>query len=526
MSTFVEKIFRTDSGVDSYNPDLITDQLTFFYLTNVEPRLGRLKSSNGLSQFFDLTAALAANDQLISFAYYQLSTRSYCNLYVFSRTSIYWFDFSIGQFAIVPIYTGFLDSADIYVTLPWYDALYVTKPRCSYVKVVRKEITVISGAPSAKYGIIANSHAYLAGINDGITSQLARVRWSDLDDPESFALNPQSSEADLFDLEPDSMEITGLSYQRSSTRVYAINTIWQGTPIGFPGGFRHEPVFPGIGNIFHYAVVRNQSVDYFIAADNIYSLNGFQLVPIGDRIFERFINDVDTTPSGGDSTVNIRGYLDSRRYQVYWTYKSISKQSLWSIVYNYKEDKWSERDPQDIRGWLDAPRTALRGYDAIDDIGTIIDDDHDLIDNPLAGYPVVIPQLAGIGSKVAQTGSTFLKLDGSSFANLVETTDFFFDSVVEVKEINKVSLAFVGSGAPNLTIQVGVRSSQSDVITWSAALGVVTENDGVSFFVRAQGVGKYIRFRFSWNNTDNSYVDDIRVIQLTKVDDSDVNQEK
>lgn len=529
MSTQINRQFRTSDGVNAYDPELVASELVFFYLTNVEPRLGRLFSSRGYTQFQSLAATLAGGDQLVGLSFYQLSTRSYVNLYVFSKTSVYWFDFSTALFNVTPIYTGFVSSLDPYVFLPWYDGLYVTKLLSPYVKLQRRTATVIADVPSARYGLVANSHAYLGGVNDGITSQMAQVRWSDLDDPESFAFDAQASEADFFDLEPDSLEITGLSYQRSSVFVYTPNTIWAGSYVGFPGGFRHDPVFPGLGAIFHDCVVRSKEVDYFIGADGIYMLNGLQPVSIGDRIFERFIADVNVEPVGGDPTVSVRGYLDSRKNQVFWVYNSTAQGGMWSIVYNYKEQKWSERDPQGVRGWLDSPRIALRGYDAINNVSTTIDSTTTIIDNPFDGYPIVLPQLMTAGSKVgavSKTSENRLKLDGTAFAHTIETADFYFDDFIAIKEVNKANLVYTKTGAATPQIQVGIRANQGDAVAWSSAINQSANEGGSSFFFRSAGAGRYIRFRFTWSNADAIYITDVRLLSLTKVENQDVISEK
>lgn len=535
MSTFIKKSFRTASGVDAYNPDIVAEELAFFYLDNIEPRLGRLVASRGYALFQNLAATLAAQDVLIGFAFYQLSTRDYVNLYVFSKTSVYWFDFSTSLFYTTAIYTGFPSSLDPYVFLPWYDALYVTKLLAPYVKLERKTATVISGVPSARYGLVANSHAFLGGVNDGVTSQLARTQWSDLDAPESFGIDVEASEADFFDLEPDSREITGLSYQRGSVVVYAQNTIWLASYVGFPGGFRHDPIFPGVGNVFHDAVVRAKDVDFFIGPDNFYALNGSQLVPIGDPIYERFINDVYMSPVAGVAPLSVRGYHDPRKRQVFWVYSSRSQSfAMWSVVYNYGENKWSERDPQDIRGWFDAPRVAMRGYDAIDDVSTIINSASGLIDDPTAGYPVVLKQLAGCGQKVGAqetyalttSSATIVKLDGSSFAYKMETVDFLGEDFAEFKEYHQANILLTRFGTPTIYVEVGIRTDQSSSFSWSDPIELTTLDGSTLFPFRAQGVARYLRFRFTWTAANNSYVNDIRVLSITKVNTPDANTSK
>lgn len=521
MTSHVPRQFRLTEGVDAYNPDVIEKDLVFAYLNNVDPRLGRLWASKGYASFQNL--ALSGSDRIISFGSYQLASRQYNDLYAFSRTKVFWFNFSTGLFDTTPIYTSFYSSDDPYVLIPWYGALYVTKPLSPYVRLQHKTATVISNALSARYGLLANSHAYFASVNDGVTNHLGRIRWSDLDDPESIEFDAQSSEADFFDLEPDSRQITGVSYQRGTPLVYAENNIWGGTPIGFPGGFRHDPLFPGIGNIFHNAVIRNKEVDFFIAQDNIYALNGLQLEPIGDAIYDRFINSVKIS-----SDTSVRGYIDSRKDQVFWVYTK-TDDSLWSIVYNYKEKKWSERDPQSLTAWWDSPRVAMRGYDAIDDIATLIDNVATMIDDPAGGYPVVLPQLGGTSLSpaiVVKANDANLRAVGTAFSHLIETFDFYFDTIGEVSEITKALIEYTGAGTPNLTVSIGTRDNQSAAIVWSATKAVDTSKGSLAFFIRSIGVGKYIRFRFAWGNTDANRITDLRLLSLVKVEEEDVTVEK
>lgn len=512
--------FKLTEGIDAYNPDVVADLLVFLYLNNVDPRLGRLMASKGYSLFQDLS--LAVGEKIVSFGYYQLSNRVFNNLYAFSKTSVYWFDFDLEQFDTVPIYTGFFSSEDPYVLLQWYDALYVTKLYSPYVKLQRKVATEIANAPYARYGIVANSHVYLGAVGDTIESSLALIRWSDRDDPESWAIDPNASEADFFNLEPDSRQITGMSYQRGSPLTYAENNIWIGRDIGFPGGFAHEPLFPGIGNIFHDAVVRNKEVDYFIGQDDIYELNGLQLVPIGEKIFSRFIEDIKINVN-----TRCRGYIDSRKDQVFWIYTA-NDDSQKSIVYNYREKKWSQRDPQNLCGWFDSPRVALRGYAVIDDVTEIIDTVTTLIDDPDEGFPVVLPQLGGVNGHVVKASNEKTKYGGDSFAHLVETFDFFFETIGQVNEITKILLEYVGDGTSNVQVFIGTRANQAADVSWSAAVDLDNVTDSsLAFYVRRLGVGKYIRFRFTWGNTGVNYIDELRLLSLQQVKkDADVTPQE
>jgi len=509
-------IFKLNSGIDTYNPPLESDSLKFFTLDNLEPRLGRIIATAGYELYQDIS--LSGTDAVLGFAYYTLPMFNFTCLYAFSKTSVYFFDFQLEEFDTTPIYGGFASSDEPYTVFQWYDALYVTKLSGPFVKIQHKTATVVSDAIYGKYGIVANSHVMFGNVNDGSTTTATRIRWSDLDAPESFELDPNNSEADFFDLEPTNIQITGMSYQRGSPLVYSESAIWIGTYVGFPGGFTWQPLFTGLGNIFHYAVVRYKEVDYFISNDNIYSLNGFQPTTIGDDIWERFIEDVKVS-----GNTKVFGYSDSKKDQVFWVYQR-KDNTYWSIVYNVKEGKWTERDPQDLTTFFDAPKIALRGFEVIDDVATLIGSDSDLIDDPDAGYPVVIPQLVGAPNAtkpVIGTTGGILKLNGDGFNFIAETFDFFFNSIEDTEEINKCSIEFTGSGNPNLQVSICGRKNQDSAVTWSSPVDVENIDGSRSFYFRSSGVGKYIRFKFTWTNTATDYITDLRLISFRKVEDDD-----
>jgi hypothetical protein len=521
--------FPLAQGLDLYSPALVGRDLQFVTLDNLEPRLNRIMATKGFS-LRQAIAGMSATDRIIDFGYYSLNNRRFVNFYAFSKTRVYRYNFDTGAFITTPIYSGFYDSEVPYVILPWYDALYVTKPNSPLVKIQRDTVTVVANGFHARYGIIANSHLYFGSIGDSFDDYLARLRWSDLDAPENLVIDPNESEADLFDLEPDSGEITGISYQRGTPVVYTYDCLWAGRPIGFPGGFRHEPLIPGIGNIYHGGVIRNKELDFFIGKDNFYALNGLQVVPIGDLIWEYFVETISK-----DDSVTVRGFIDSRKFQVFWVYPDTDGNKR-SVVYNYKEKKWSTRDSQNLTAFFDSPRTALRGYKVIDDYdqlpADLIDTASDLIDDPDAGFPEVLPQLAGTLDDadepiVADVSNEVLKVDGTEFTCVLETADFYFKTLGEYNEVTKALIEMVSTGEPDVTIAIGSRKNQSEAISWSAEVPIDRVTSGnLAFFFRRFGRGHFLRFRLTWANEATDYVDELLALSLVEVaDDSETVEE-
>lgn len=525
MSTWDPKTLELNGGVDTYSPAIAGEELKFLTLNNIEPRLGRLFASKGSSLF---QVVDSGTERIVSFAMYHLSNRQGTNIYALSSTKAYWFNIATGLFENTAIYSGFLNTNDPYVVLPWYDCVYVTKPGQPLVRLQHKTATVISNSAWGRYGVVANGHLYLGCAGDSISNQLARVRWSDLDDPESWAIDTNASEADFFDLEPEERQITGISYQRGRPLVYSEDSIWTGQYIGFPGGFRHEPLFPGLGNIFHGSVVRTKEVDYFIGKDNFYALNGLQPVPIGDEIFPRFIDDVVIT-----SDTVVKGYFNPRKHQVFWVYDSVAHtgSGLWAVVFNYKENKWSERRAEGLLSFFDPPRTKVRGYTVINDNATVINSASGLID-ALENILTTVPQLACVPYSsvfhVVTPEGSFKPYNDTLQECALETFDFYVDDFTKVKEVTKLVFEAVRTSTlPSTLLYVGTRKNQSDAITWSSSISTDSLDSNLAFFIRSEGVGRYIRFRLYFNNVAANYISQLLLLSITKVEENvDANATK
>lgn len=510
MSSITPLLYPLNQGVDTYNPPIASKDLFFTQLIQIEPRLGRLQASRGLAAFQSLAASLGPGDALMGFGYYSLTQLLAVNFYAFSKTKVFWFDFSTGFFDPTPIYSGFTSSEDPYAVMPWYDGLFVTKPG-RMVKLASNTATVVPGI-SAKYGIVANSHLYLGDVTD-VARDKTRLRWSDLDAPESFDIQPDSSEAGFFSIEPPAIAIRGITYQRGNPVVYTDAGLWSGTAIGFPGGFVHQPLYPGVRLPYDYTVVQYKDIDYFIGEDNFYALNGFQVVPIGDAIWERFQSLLKV-----ETNTKVRGFVDSRRDQIFWTFTRADNDQLWSVVYNYKEAKWSERDALNVTAWFDAPKFFLSGYTPIDEISAQIDTVSTSFDED-EGLDVLIPQLAAVVGQIGKVDGTVEPAIYSAVEGKVETFDFFYDSIDEVKTLIRAVVEFTGGGSPDLELEIGSRDSQFETISWSSPISVTNYKGKKAFFFRSTGIGKFIRLRFTWTNSNTNYIDDMRLVEIQKVQD-------
>lgn len=489
-------------GIQTYQPAISSLDLAFCDLHNLEPRRGRLYASLALTDF---SADLAAvGDYVVGFGYYQFGDNQTANLYAVTTKAIYWFDFVAGQFSSTPVYTYATASSVPPAFLQDLDSLFVVRYKQPVIKL-QSAVATVSEMPRARYGLVFNSHAFLANVGSASSTNQSKVQWSDLELFESFEVDPTQSEADFFVLEPGAGEITGLSLQRGSGIIYTPTSIWIATYVGFPGSFTFQPLFTGNGNQYHHAVVRAKELDYFIGLDNFYVLNGYQLEPIGDAVWERFIGELKKEPN-----CSVFGYLDTRNTQVFWVYQK-EDDTYASVVYNYKEQKWSFRDSQQISAFFDSPRINLRGYIVIDDVSETIDDVTGTPDGDDFVFSRNFPQLLGaFNSRKVLTWGTHA-LGTCRF----ETFDFYADNIEQVKEINRLTLDFKSTGSPQLQLFVGTRHSQNDDVTWSAAIDKEVQDGSQSFFSHSQAVGKYVRFKVVVTNETNHELKEMLMWSMT-----------
>ena len=335
-----EIVFDFDIGIDTYQPSITSERLFLSQLSNISPRNNRLVTVEGVTTI----QTLAGNLPIRSFPWYLNVSTNETRLYATTKDKVFYLDNSSENFVeITGIDFGVMDTPVSWV--PWFDRVFITRLGQPLAYLRGSEFVTVdsswqpnSGNTSARYIIDADNHLFMANLIEGINPALTRVRWSDLQDPENFTVS-RGTEADFFDLETSDTEITGLSKQRGYIIIYTRNSIWRANYEGLPTIFNLTPVLNGVGNIFHYGVVREKQLDFFVGQDNFYMLDGFRLIPIGDPIWRFFEDELQ-----GDFEFNdyMYSYLDEQNMECVWTYLR-SDDSIHAVVYNYRENKWSDR---------------------------------------------------------------------------------------------------------------------------------------------------------------------------------------
>ena len=488
-------------GVDTYSPPISAKEFKARSLKNLQPRLNRLIAATGLTELQTI-----AGQQIMAYASYTHPTSLYSGLYAITRTRVYVFDFATLLFRTTPIYSGFTDNGDGYAVVPWFDCVYVTKLGVT-VKLAADVVTVMTTMPSARYAMASAGHMLMANISTPGGEFPNTVINSDLYLPERFVIDT-NSEADFFEMESPDGELTGLSYQRGNNLIYTRNSIWIATYSN--GLYKFDPLYTGIGNSYHGAQVRVKEIDMFISDDGIYVIDGLQLRSIGDPIWSFFSNDIAVTSLFD----YVRGRVDAKNFEVSWTYPRAGG-ALWSIVYNYKEDKWSDRDPQDI---LTGIRFAvpLRGFRTIDSFSDIIDSgtiSSYIIDGAWQYTTYSIRDLFGTTTGVIGTAQgSAEEVSEAPIVVELESFDLYYEETDEVKEISKIVIQFKELGTAPVQLQVATRHTQSEDLVWSAPVALTRENNETAFYFRNLGVGKFIRFKFTCSNTAENALQELYTI--------------
>ncbi len=524
MSDFKEQIFRLGDGVDVYNPDVTQADLKFKRLSNLQPYKGRLVSAKGFTQLTQLLFG-----EVAGFAFSTEPYSLYSSFYAFTSQGVHSYDFFSDEFFALA-YTWPSGSAPV-AFVSWYDRVYVSRKGAPIVRLLGPVATEVPNSPGARYMALSNNHLMVANLASGTQNYPNRIRWSDLYAPEDFEVR-EDSEADFFELEPGDGEITGLSYQRGNNLIYTRSSVWIARYNPLPTGYKFDPLYTDVGCAYHGSQVSVREKDYFIGSDNIYMIDGLQLVEIGDEIWDFFKQECTTNPSTGF----IRTRVNKQEHTIAWIFDSALGDpsapgaGYWSIVYNYKENKWSDRDPMGVFASIYFPYP-LRGFTPIDDVSSIIDsapNDTNLIDGDWQ-YPVGIfsEMHGGYDGRIFNDNLSRLRTGGLPLLCQIETYEFFAESLFNEKEFDVLCLHYAGEGRPNIKLFIGTRNNRLAPIVYSSAVEAWDQLEGETVFhFRNKGVGKLVRFKFSWENTATNYVTELTNLSLNKLDDGSNSTEK
>ena len=309
-----------------------------------------------------------------------------------------------------------------------------------------------------------------------ISSYPQRVNWSGDNNSTTWASSATTG-ADYQDL-PDGGEITGFAGGEVGV-VLQENAIRRMAYEGSPTWFRFDKIGNEVGCTIPNSVAVFDKLVFFAHRSGFYMLRGGQeLVPIGqNRVNRWFWSLLDQT-----NMHRCTAAIDpiNSLYVISFPTGSSGTPS-YLLIYNWKADRWSY-----------ALATCEMIYaGAVQQSYTL--DGLDAVSSSIETLPYSLDSSYWAGSRQLLLSGFYTDHKSGAFSgdNLAATIDTGeFQPVPGVRSRIRGARPLVDGGTPS--IAVGVRKSQQDPVTWSAARAV--NSDG---FVPLNKQGRYVRFRLT-----------------------------
>lgn len=371
------------------------------------------------------------------------------------------------------------------------------------------------GDVQARYVLYADDHLFFANLRQNGTIRTYRILWSDLYHPLDLEVS-ESKESGSFDIGFSDRQITGITSQRGAIMIYAQRAIWRVEYVGFADGiYKFSRLYSGLGNAYHGSVVSVKENDIFIDLDNIYILDGTTPTAIGDPI----INFLRNTLSEVTSTTYVVGKLDESNDEVSWTYTAngnlgTTAGEKWQIVYNYKEDKWSNRSAFEVRDFNFFPYKVITGLtweDMSEPWNSVAYYSKNWLDfsfeSPYNAF-ILFENDLHVVDKSKYSGPNDVERECE-----LETFDMTLGTVFSEKLCITAKLLYEGyedqiSSFNNLTLHLGGRDKYNEPVVWDESVPVI-ELDHDEFHAAFNVTKKFLRFKLTWTNSNDAFVNNI-----------------
>jgi hypothetical protein len=179
--------------------------------------------------------------------------------------------------------------------------------------------------PTSSYGAIVRDFVFLAGNSSNVN----RVYWSAIDDPEGWTAG--TNQSDVQDI-PDDGSITGLAGGEYGL-AFTDTSIHIFEYVGTPDIFTRRKVSSSIGALCHGSIAQHGRQTFFYSRRGFYKFVDGEVVPIGRNKVDRTFRN---TYSVSEITNNLRCAIDPERSLVIWSMPD----RLW--VYNFENEMWSD----------------------------------------------------------------------------------------------------------------------------------------------------------------------------------------
>ena len=366
-----------------------------------------------------------------------------------------------------------------------------------------------SKIPSAKYIEAFFDHIVVA--NDYFDGELSpyRVRWSHLYDPSSWCPK-QGNEADFYDIQEwvktDSLlqGITGMSVLRDSLIVYTASCIVRFQYVGLPKVMQVTPIIMGKGNYLSYGLVKNNDIHYFFDGNeqSFFSFDGQQISEVGQKIRGYFAANISRNYNLAQQTW---GYARPENNEICWVFVSTASTGPFDrqIVFNYETQEWHHTVAEDLHsfGGIVRPVRNIATLN-LDLYGTSFDGLVGTLDN-MADYTSDGSDILGrvwgtkYGMILAEEHVGVTPLNSLIYIAppLLESKDFTYGSIQEVKEIDTTTIHANYTKASGVEVSISARNFIDDPVVYKV-VGIWTPALAERRLSFPRIAGKIFRYKF------------------------------
>lgn len=172
-----------------------------------------------------------------------------------------------------------------------------------------------------------------------------RVKWSALEDPTDYTVDPDGTQSDYQDLfgENDVGKVIKVVGGEVAT-IFCERGIFRGTYVGGDLIFTFDQIVKHIGTRSMGSVVAFGDIIFFLGNDGFYMMSGAQLVPIGEgQINRTFLSEVYQSDIS-----RISATIDPYRSLYIVAYPTDSSGKLnKKLIYNWVSKRWTTADTDD-----------------------------------------------------------------------------------------------------------------------------------------------------------------------------------
>lgn len=355
-------------------------------------------------------------------------------------------------------------------------------------------------APAGRYVEVFFDHLVVGAPLYKGEKLLHGIRWSHLYDFTNFKPDTHT-EADLYicsDYQRDtdaSWGVTGLRKMGNECYIYTPHAVFRMQYTGLPRIVRVDPVVTDHGNGLMYGVASIGNLHFFvdIYEKTFFAFNGQSLEDVGLPIKDYFFSDVNS-----DFALQQRTwcYVNKEFKEVVWVYVSTASSGEFdkAVAFNYREKKWTVRPVENIHSYCGATGLARTCKE-------------------LTGK---ISDYAGTAGSLGDSGKSVKELWGGANTRVLveatstdpttqllyvatpslETGDYIYDSVQNVKEVDSVNVQAAYSACKGVEVELSTRKLVDGAVTfekvgtWTPAL----TQERLTFKGRS---GKVLRWRFN-----------------------------